>query len=82
MKKAFIIKNQELICYCETNLKNGEIVEYSYQKSEESINANRDFNLVNARTAKISRAKKWLKIYEKSIVDSAIEINEGEFYVL
>lgn len=80
--KAYIIKNNQIIAEVKTELKNGESVRFAYQKTRESIDANREFSLVNARDGKISRAKKWLKEAEKRYqTDYAIEINEGEFCI-
>ncbi len=76
---AYIIKNDTLIASVNTDLKNGSSVCYAYNKCEEAIDASRDFNLVNARIGKISRAKKWAK--KSWEVESAIEINKGEFLI-
>lgn len=77
MTTAYLIKNGEVIAETETELKNGASVKYAFEKCAEALNANREFNLVNARTAKISRAKKWANKTE----EVAIEINSGEFFI-
>lgn len=56
-------------------------VKYGFEKSKEAINAARDYNLVNARTGKISNAKKWDKVFAESECGFATEINPGEFLV-
>ena len=79
--KAYIIEDGEYIATVKTSLKNGSVVEFSTTSCEESIDAAREKNLVNARAAKISRAKKWdnsLKLKTETYAD---EINEGEFLV-
>lgn len=80
MEKAFIISGGELIATVKTNLKNGTAIEYSYSKCKEAINADREFNLVNAQSGKISRAKKYMKDYNYC-ENWATEINPGEFFV-
>jgi hypothetical protein len=80
--EAFIIRNNKLIATCKTSLKNGAIIAYSYNKREESIHADREFNLVSQKFAKISRAKKWRNNREDYFnSDYAEEINESEFYL-
>ena len=74
---AYIIRNGEVIAETKTELKNGASVKYAFEKCEEALNANREFNLVNARTAKISRNKKWANKTQ----DFANEINSGEFFI-
>ncbi len=81
---AYIIdRNKNLICEVETDLKNGNEIIYAYDYCEESINANRDKNLVNSRTGKISRNKKYAsEAREVSCFRYAKEINDGEFYIV
>jgi hypothetical protein len=76
---AYIIKDGKIIATIDTALKNGANVVFSRKKCVEAINASRGFNLVNAQTGKVSRAKKWEK--ESYQVESATEINEGEFLI-
>lgn len=76
---AYIINNNTVIATVNTELKNGSFVKFSNKKIIESINASREFNLVNAQTGKISRTKKWER--EGCLAQSAIEINKGEFYI-
>jgi hypothetical protein len=78
---AYIIKDETIIATVETELKNGELVEFAYQHCEEKINASRAFNLINSKNGKISRARKWSKQSEYCHLDSAAEINDGEFLV-
>lgn len=77
MSKAYLIHKNEVIAIVDTNLKNGAEVEFSSVKVEEHINANREYNLVSAQTAKISRAKKWEA--KSQYVGYATEINPAEF---
>lgn len=82
MKKAYIIKDGQVIAQAKTALKNGSDVEFSRDSCEEALNASKSVNLVNARWGKISRAKKWDKATERSFLLSAKEVNEGEFLIL
>lgn len=78
--KAYIIKNNKLIAEVETDLASGEAVYFSSQRVKEYIDANREYNLVNSSTGKISRAKK----YEKEAIENecyGTEINSREFYI-
>ena len=82
--KAAIVQNGEVIAFVETSLKNGDRCRYAFFATKESINANRDLNLVNARDAKISRANKYLKLEKENFAlvnRSAKEINEAEFLI-
>ena len=54
---AYLIKDNKIICELKTTLKSGRNVEFSSSYCEEFLNANREYNLINAKTAKISRAK-------------------------
>lgn len=78
--KAYLIKNGNLIATVYTDLKNGTVVEYGYHLCKEKINANRQYNLLNTRSAKISRAQQdETQEYYSQLAD---EINPGEFHVL
>ena len=76
--EAYLIRNNQVICEAKTNLKSGEIVEFSRSTVEEKIDANREHNLVNSKSAKISRAKKW----KNKSYYHAVEINKGKFLVV
>lgn len=80
---AYIVKDGEIVCSVKTELKNGTKVIYSWNRCDEKINASREFNLVNARTGKISRAKKYdqYRMEFSSAACLATEINPGEFYL-
>lgn len=75
--RAFIIKDDKIIASVTTELKNGAEVYYAYSKIYDNI-AHCEL-LVNARTAKISRAKKWFKIYNNIDVDYASRIDNDAF---
>lgn len=77
--QAYIICNNEAVATVTTDLKNGAEVEFSSVIVKEAINQAREFNLVNSRWGKISRAKKWSK---KAIHALAVEINDGEFQII
>lgn len=73
------VKTGELVTYTTKKLKSGERVQVAFNRCKESINANREWNLVNAIECKASNAKKWEK--EINYADSCVEINENEFYI-
>lgn len=78
---SFIIRNNELIAETKGDFKSGEEVFFAYEKCEEAIDANREFNLVNQRTGKISNAKKWERKAKFCLhLPLAIEINKWEFF--
>lgn len=78
---AFIISNNEIIAQVTTDLKNQSAVTFSTQKVKEEINANREWNLLNAANGKISRAKKWFDKSKTQDVNFGTELNEGEFLI-
>jgi len=78
---AFIVKDGEIKAIVSTDLKNGCVVEYSHFRSKEAINADREYNLVNARKGKISRAKKYMQYRLQCSSIHGEEINPGEFYI-
>ncbi len=83
MSNAYIIKNGDIVCSLDTDLENGTVVRYAFDKSKEELDANREYNLVNEKTGKISRAKKYDEYrYEVASMGLiATEINEKEFYI-
>ena len=76
---AYIIADDSLIATVQTDLPAGASVRYSWQRCAEAIDANREFNLVNARRGKISRAKKWAKV--PAFDYDAEEIAPGVLYL-
>lgn len=81
MTTAYIIRNNKFIATIDTDLKNGAEVAYAFNRCEEKINANREWNLVNAKYGKVSRAKKWQKEAALSN-ETGISISPDEFYIL
>ena len=73
---SYLIANGEVICTVQDR-KSGDVI-FSYSKVDENLDANREFNLVNARNGKISNAKKWHKF---DVMDIGKEINQDEYYV-
>jgi hypothetical protein len=57
--------------------------QYGFHRSREALNANREWNLINARKGTISRAQKWQdwELENGVILPGAIELNPGEFFV-
>jgi hypothetical protein len=78
--KTYLIYDNCPVGVLDNDSKAGARVLFSRQRCKESINANREFNLVNAQTATISRAKKWSNYYNFP-TGLATEINPGEFYI-
>lgn len=54
-----INSNGKLVAATSETLKSGSIVKVGYHKVKEEIDANRDYNLLNAFDCKVSNAKKW-----------------------
>lgn len=56
---------------------------YAFQRCSEEIDANREWNLVNASWGKISSAKKWQSWESDNGFDLSVaqEVNHGEFYI-
>lgn len=79
---SFIIHNGRLIAKTPRQIKSGTPVIFSTQRVEERINADRDWNLLNASHGKVSNDKKWDEKYMKSEgCFTAEEINYLEFLV-
>ena len=72
-------KEWTVVASVDTNLKSGTLVDYAYEITKEAVNQNREFNLVNARTGKISRAKKY-DVQSNYNLPHASEINPVEFF--
>lgn len=83
MSNAYIVKNGKVICALDTDLSDGEEILYAFKRAKETINANRQYNLVNALTGQISREKKYDKSYKEGnyFVWCAEELNPREFYI-
>ena len=73
---SFLIKDNKVIAKV-ADRESGDVM-FSYVKTKEDIDANREFNLVNAQHGKISNAKKWesAKYY-----DFGKEINKDEYFI-
>ena len=79
---SFIISSDnQLIAKVSEVLKSGTQVRFSAHTCAEAIDANREFNLVNAAWGKISNAKKWEKVYMNSYAGIATMINEGDYII-
>lgn len=77
----YIVSGREVIAMVAGDAKAGAC-RYAYLRCREAIDANREFNLVNARRGRVTSAK-WA---EKEValtgdVDLAVELNPGEFFV-
>ena len=78
---SFIINSSDsLVAEITDNLKSGTTIIYSFNRTINVLNANRDFDLVNPVVAKISNAKKWEKCYGNSLVLSE-KIAENEYFL-
>jgi len=95
---SFLIRNGNLIAYTPEQLKSGDKVKAAYKRSvtfsryynrtKETINANREYNLVNSFTCYVSNAAKYKKQYQSTVLSSdemdiAQSINDSndEFYI-
>ena len=81
MNAVILNSRNEIIATIDTQIKSGSLVEYSSTTCKEEINANRELNLVNTRTGRISRARKYLNSKNAMLAQHAIEINESEFLI-
>jgi hypothetical protein len=72
---SYLTRNGELVATTSKNLKSGAVVSAAYKSTDESINANRDTNLVNAFNATVSNAKKWSS---KACECTAISVNDSD----
>lgn len=72
---SYLIKNDEVIATTSETLKSGQVVQAAWDTTEESINADRDVNLVNAFDVKVSNAKKWDTDENNFLKASAIAVN-------
>jgi hypothetical protein len=77
---AAIVEDGHLIAFVTTALKNGSDIIFAYDFCDEKIDANRSINLVNARRAKISRAKKYHN-FNNRFKRWAQEVNPSEFLI-
>ena len=80
MSNAYIIMKDTIIACIDTDLKNGTWIDFSFNKSKNAIDANRDYDLVNSKCGIISRAKKYDRDRD-SHTFFGTEINPKEFYV-
>jgi len=79
---SYIIANNTIIAKINAELASGTEVMFSNVRTEEAINAARDFNLVNAQRGKIGNGAKWDAKWAKTEDCSyATEINPGEFFI-
>ena len=73
------VKTNEIVTYTNKELKSGELVLVSFDRTRNNLSANRDWDLVNAIECKVSNAKKWAK--ESNYADSCVELKDNEFYI-
>jgi hypothetical protein len=84
-KEAFLVSEDDQVLAAlrvPCSYRSGQKVAYSFRRCREGIDANRSWNLVNAKEGKISydlkNLKKWTRSKEMYF---ATEINEKEFYI-
>ena len=82
MYNSVILSSEnEIVAFVKTDLKSGASVKYSTQISKEALNADREFNLINASAGRISKAKKYLNAnVEASHCVGKVE--ESNFYLI
>ena len=75
-----ILNNQgQVVATLRKNMRNRKGVKYAYHKCKEQINANREFNLVNAQSGVTSNDLKYSD--DAAYAPLAEEINLGEYYI-
>ncbi len=75
------VKTNELVTRTSKKLKSGERVKVSFNRSKNALNADREWDLVNAIECKASNAKKWDTVPSYSYADHCVELNPNEFYI-
>jgi len=84
---SFLIRNGNVIAYTPEQLKSGDEVRAAYNRTKETINANREYNLVNSFTCYVSNAAKYKKQYQSTVLSSEMDIAQSindsneEFYI-
>lgn len=80
---SYIIAGNKLIAKVTGNEQpSGADVKFGTLTCSEAINADRDVNLINARTGKISNAAKWDAVWARTEDGRfASEVNPGEFLI-
>lgn len=79
---SYIIANNKIVAKIKAEVANGTEVQFSRVRTEEQINAAREWNLVNAQVGKISNAAKWDAKWSKTEdCYFATEINPGEYFI-
>ena len=78
---SFIITldGKELVSEIPENISSGTLVKCAYHSSEDTANAIRTTNLVNAFNCKISHAVKWNKVNRSESYGTAIKTNLHEY---
>lgn len=76
---SFIInKSGELVATTAETIKSGKAVSYGFETCKEALNANFESRLVNAKPGKISNAKKWQAIANRTGTPGATDIYKGQ----
>jgi len=84
---SYLIRNNQAIAYTPKKLKSGDYVQAAYNRTKETINANREYNLVNSFTCYVSNAAKYKKQYQSTVLSSEMDIAQSindsneEFYI-
>jgi hypothetical protein len=71
---SYLTRNGELVATTSRNLKSGDVVSVAHTSTDESINADRDINLVNAFNVTVSNAKRWAR---KECDYTAVSVNDS-----
>lgn len=76
---SFIIsRSDELVATTSETIKSGKAVRYGFETCQEGLDANYDSRLVNAKPGKISNAKKWQAIANRTGTPGATDIYKGQ----
>ena len=84
---SYLIRNNRAIAYTPQKLKSGDYVQAAYNRTKETINANREYNLVNSFSCYVSNAAKYKKQYQANVLSNEMDIAQSindsndEFYI-
>ena len=78
---SYIIRNNKVIGVTAKKYKAQDVL-FSSLICKEELDMSREYNLVGAKDAKISNAKKWSRSKDLLHSATAIEINPNEFHLV
>ena len=84
---SYLIRNNRAIAYTPQKLKSGDYVQAAYNRTKETTNANREYNLVNSFSCYVSNAVKYKKQHQSTVLSNEMDIAQSindssdEFYI-